>query len=432
MSRISQVKGFELLDSRGTPTVGCRIRLEDGTEAFSYVPSGASTGTFEAVEKRDKDPNRYKGKGVLEACAAIDDEIAQTLIGKSPFEQQELDCLMISLDGTPNKSRLGANAILAASLALARASAQSLKIPLWKYLGGPCARILPIPMMNILNGGAHADNSLDFQEFMIRPIGASSFSEAIRWGAEVFMSLKAVLKKRGLSTAVGDEGGFAPNLQGDQEALDLIIDSIVAAGLQPGSDISIAMDCAATELYDKKSDRYIEKKRIARGEKGSSRSSSEQIEYLDSLVKTYPIDSIEDGLAEDDWRGWTLLNQKLGSRIQIVGDDLFVTNPHFLQRGIREKSANAILIKLNQIGTLSETIETVSIAQQAGMGTIISHRSGETEDSFIADLSVALRSGQIKTGAPCRSDRIAKYNRLLVIESDLGKTAHYAGQTLSL
>ncbi len=432
MGKIASITGYELLDSRGTPTVACRLILDSGVETLAYVPSGASTGENEAVERRDGDPNRYKGKGVLEAVNAINDEICPLLSGMAVFHQNQIDKRMIDCDGTENKSRLGANAILAVSLASAKAAAKSLKLPLWKYLGGPCSSLLPCPMMNIINGGAHADNSLDFQEFMIRPIGAPSFREALRWGVEVFWALKAILKKKGLSTTVGDEGGFAPNLGSDQEALDLIVDAITSAGLQPGSDISIAMDCAANELYDAETKKYIEKKRRNRKEKFASRTSVEQIDYLESLVKAYPIDSIEDGLYEHDWEGWHKLNARLGSRIQIVGDDLFVTNPHFLKRGIREKSANAILIKLNQIGTLSETIETVELARNAGMKAIISHRSGETEDSFIADLCVALSTGQIKTGAPSRSDRVAKYNRLLLIEAELGESARYAGDMSSV
>lgn len=419
MITISSIRGIELLDSRGLPTVGCILTLSSGVQSVALVPSGASTGSQEALELRDQDPHRFKGKGVLTAVEAISNDIAPLLKGHSPFRQADLDAQMIALDGTENKSRLGANAILAVSLAIAKAAAQELRAPLWRYLGGPLANLLPCPMLNVINGGAHADNSLDFQEFMIRPIGASSFAEAIRWGSEIFWTLKSILKKKGLSTNVGDEGGFAPNLQSDKEALDLLVDAITESGFQPGSDITIALDCAATELYDEKTNRYIEKKRLKRGEAGATRSSLQQIEYLQELIDNYPIDSIEDGLAESDWSGWHKMNETLGKAIQIVGDDLFVTNTHLLRRGIREKSANAILIKLNQIGTLTETVSAVRMAQAAGMRSIISHRSGETEDTFIADLCVALNAGQIKTGAPSRTDRVAKYNRLLMIEKEI-------------
>lgn len=419
MTTISSIEGVELLDSRGLPTVGAVLTLSSGVKAVALVPSGASTGSQEALELRDQDPLRFKGKGVLNAVDSISSELHPLLKGCSPFDQASLDAKMIALDGTENKSRLGANAILAASLAIAKAAALELKLPLWHYLGGPLANLLPCPMLNVINGGAHADNSLDFQEFMIRPIGARSFAEAIRWGSEIFWTLKAILKRRGLSTNVGDEGGFAPNLKSDVEALDLLVDAITESGFQPGSDVTIALDCAATELYDEKSGKYIEKKRIKRGEKGASRTSLEQIGYLQELAENYPIDSIEDGLAEGDWNGWRQMTEKLGKAVQIVGDDLFVTNTHLLRRGIQEKSATAILIKLNQIGTLSETVSAVRLAQEAGMKSIISHRSGETEDTFIADLAVALNAGQIKTGAPSRTDRVAKYNRLLLIEKEI-------------
>lgn len=427
MAYINTVKAISILDSRGNPTVEVTITTSDHVTASAAVPSGASTGTHEAVELRDNDPQRYCGKGVETAVAHVNGPIAEILLGEHVFDQTRLDQKMIQGDGTENKSRFGANAILGASLALARAGALTAKIPLYRYLGGCHAHILPIPMMNILNGGAHADNSLDFQEFMIRPIGAPTFSEAIRWGTEVFHSLKKLLKERGHMTSVGDEGGFAPNLDSNEEALDLIILAIEMAGYKPGKEISLALDCAASEFYDTLTQSYIEKKRKKKGDRFIERSSEEQVAYLEELVKKYPIDSIEDGLHEEDWNGWKKLTERLGDKIQIVGDDLFVTNPKYLKRGIAESAANAILIKVNQIGTLTETLETIRIANEAGFSSVISHRSGETEDSFIADIAVGTNSGQIKTGSLSRSDRIAKYNRLLKIEAELGTSAVYAG-----
>jgi enolase len=425
MVEIVSLQGFEILDSRGNPTVTVRANLDNGVSAFAAVPSGASTGEHEAIEKRDGDKARYGGKGVLDVISSINGEISKVVHGMNPFDQVALDKRLIELDGTENKSRLGANAILGVSLAVARASAASLGLELYRYLGGVGPVIMPCPMFNVLNGGAHADNSLDFQEFMIRPHAASSFSEALRWGAEVYHVLKNILKRKGLVTAVGDEGGFAPNLGSDEEALDLLVEAITHAGYRPGAEISIAIDCAASELYDSKEKRYIEKKRKERKEHFKVRSSDEQIAYLQYLVDKYPIDSIEDGLSENDWHSWQRLEKTLGKSIQIVGDDIFVTNPKFLERGINEKTANAILIKLNQIGTLTETIEAVEKARRAGWRTVISHRSAETEDSFIADLSVALGCGQIKTGAPCRGERTAKYNRLLLIEQFEGGRSQY-------
>jgi len=418
MSTISRIQGLEILDSRGHPTALVRLELTNGIVATAAVPSGASTGAFEAIERRDNDPNRYNGKGVQEVIASINTEIDQALKGKDILDQTNLDLILVTLDGTENKSRLGANALLGTSLAIARAGAQFLNIPLFRYLSGCGPTIMPCPMFNILNGGAHADNSIDFQEFMIRPHAASTFAESIRWAAEIYQSLRSLLKKQGFNVSVGDEGGFAPNLASDEQALQLIVEAISTAGYKPGEEISIAMDCAASELYDQDEKRYIEKKHRSRKEPFKSRTTDEQITYLEELVQKYPIDSIEDGLTDvDDWDGWHRLNVALGEKIQIVGDDLFVTNPKFLERGIRERSANAILIKLNQIGTLTETIETIQQARQAGWRTVVSHRSGETEDTFISDLAVALRCGQIKTGAPCRSERTAKYNRLLYIEA---------------
>ncbi len=416
MTRIAFVEGLEILDSRGNPTVAVRVGLDTGVSATAAVPSGASTGTHEALERRDGDKKRYFGKGVQEVVRSINGEICETLKGMDVVEQTAIDSRLIALDGTENKSRLGANALLGVSLAVARAAAKSRGLELYRYLGGTGPFILPCPMMNVINGGAHAENSLDFQEFMVRPRGASTFSEAMRWGVECYHTLRSILKKRGLVVSVGDEGGFAPDLESDEQALDLLLEAITQAGFRPGTDLSIAMDCAASELYDEKEKRYIEKKRRARKQKFQSRTTDEQIAHLQNLVRQYPIDSIEDGLAEGDWEGWHRLNKALGSSIQIVGDDIFVTNPKFLERGIKEEAANAILIKLNQIGTLSETIQTVQRARRAGWKTVISHRSAETEDPFIADLTVAVGAGQIKTGAPCRSERTAKYNRLLFIE----------------
>lgn len=420
MNKILSINGLEVLDSRGNPTVAAQVVIEGQIEAWAMVPSGASTGQNEAVELRDEDMGRYRGKGVLKALASINGAISDLLVGESIFDQARLDKLMIDADGTENKSRFGANAILAVSLASARAAALARKEPLYAYLGGSIAKELPCPMLNIINGGVHADNTMDFQEFMIRPIGASSFSESMRWGVEVYHVLRSILKKKGHVTSVGDEGGFAPNLTSHEEALELICEAIKQAGFEPGKHISLALDCAATELYEK--GHYLEKKRA----NGKKRTYQEQTAYLESLVSNFPIDSIEDGLAEGDWDGWHYLTEKLGKKVQIVGDDIFVTNPHFLQKGIETGCANSILIKVNQIGTLTETLDTIALAQTNGFATIISHRSGETEDSFIADLAVACRAGQIKTGAPCRSDRVAKYNRLFQIERELGVAAHFS------
>lgn len=425
MSYIRSVKAIEILDSRGFPTVEVMITTDQNIMARAAVPSGASTGTHEALELRDGDSNRYFGKGVELAVQHVNGPIAQLLIGEHVFDQTRLDMLMISADGTKNKEHWGANAILGASLALARVGALTAGLPLYRYIGGCHTYVLPCPMMNIINGGAHADNSLDFQEFMIRPVGAPTFKEAVRWGSEVFHTLKKLLKNKGHVTAVGDEGGFAPNLGSNEEALELIIEGIEKAGYKPGKDISLALDCAASEFYDKMAKKYVEKKKQERNQDFAERSSEEQVGYLKELCEKFPIDSIEDGLDEADWKGWKLMTDQLGSKIQIVGDDLFVTNPDFLSRGIREGVANSILIKVNQIGTLTETLETIKIAHTHGYTSVISHRSGETEDTIIADISVAVNAGQIKTGSLSRSDRIAKYNRLLNIEAGLGSVARY-------
>jgi len=417
MPTITSIVGFEILDSRGNPTIAVRVGLDNGISAMASVPSGASTGEHEAVERRDGDKRRYQGKGVQEVVSSVNGEIAKVICGMNVFDQTGIDHTLITLDGTPNKSRLGANAIVGTSLAVARAGALSSGLELYRYLGGLHPIIMPCPMFNILNGGAHADNSVDFQEFMVRPHAARTFAEALRWGAEVYHTLKSILKKKGLVVSVGDEGGFAPNLQSDEQALELIVEAITQAGYKPGVEISIGLDCAASELFDAKEKKYIEKKRRERKEEFKARTAEEQIAYLQHLVSMYPIDSIEDGLGENDWEGWQKLTKALGGSVQIVGDDIFVTNQKFLERGIKEESANAILIKLNQIGTLTETIQTVQRARRAGWRTVVSHRSGETEDAFIADLTVALGCGQIKTGAPCRSERTAKYNRLLIIEA---------------
>jgi len=406
------IHALEILDSRGNPTLKITVHSDDGFLGAAAVPSGASTGEHEAVELRDNDPKRYAGKGVLKAASNVNGPLNQLLKGKSVFEQEMIDKAMIELDGTENKSRLGANAILGISLAVAKCAAAVKGEPLYRYLGGPHATLLPCPMMNVINGGVHADNGLDFQEFMIRPIGAPSFHEALRYGAEVFHTLKSLLKKRGLATAVGDEGGFAPVLKSHEEALDLIIEAIQKAGFRPKEDISIALDPASSEFY--KNGKY------------RNRTTAEQIDYLASLVDRYPIDSIEDGLDQNDWDGWALLTQKLGKKIQLVGDDIFVTNTRFLKRAIDLGIANAILIKVNQIGTLTETGAAIKLAKSHHYKTVISHRSGETEDTTIADLAVAFGSGQIKTGSLCRSERIAKYNRLLEIEEELGKSARFA------
>lgn len=425
MSYIRTVKAHEILDSRGNPTIEVEVTTDQNVVARASVPSGASTGENEALELRDGDPIRYFGKGVQLAVAHVNGPIAQILIGEHVCDQERLDLMMIKADGTINKSRFGANAILGASLAVARAGAITSRLPLFRYIGGTNPYILPYPMMNIINGGAHADNSLDFQEFMIRPIGAPSFKEALRWGSEIFHTLKSILKKEGHITAVGDEGGFAPRLSSNEEALDLIVRAIETAGYRAGVQVTLALDCAASEFYDKMSHRYIEKKKKTQKKEYLERTTQEQIDYLNTLCQKYPIDSIEDGLAEADWDGWQLLTNRLGKTIQIVGDDIFVTNPKYLLKGIELGVANAILIKLNQIGTLTETLEAIRIAQTHAYGTIISHRSGETEDSMIADLSVAVNAGQIKTGSLSRSDRIAKYNRLLAIESELDGVGVY-------
>ena len=417
MAIIEALGAREILDSRGNPTVEVEIQLEDGTQARAAVPSGASTGAFEAAELRDGG-KRYLGKGVEKAVAFVNDEIAPEIIGLDSQDQRLIDGAMIELDGTKNKSRLGANAILGASLAVAKASADSADLSLFRYLGGPNAHLLPVPMMNILNGGAHADTNVDIQEFMIAPIGAPTFRESVRWGAEIYHALKAVLKKRGLATSVGDEGGFAPNLDSNRAALDLILEAIEAAGFKPGSEIALAMDVAATEFHENGKYKF----------EGALKTSDEMIAYYTSLVDAYPIVSIEDPLNEEDWAGWTEMTKVLGSRIQIVGDDLFVTNPERLAKGIAGNTANALLVKVNQIGTLTETIDAVEMAHRANYRSMMSHRSGETEDTTIADLAVALNCGQIKTGAPARTERVAKYNQLLRIEEELSEGGVYAGR----
>ncbi|NLF80861.1 MAG: phosphopyruvate hydratase [Clostridia bacterium] len=419
MSKIADITAREILDSRGNPTVEAEVTLESGACGRAAVPSGASTGAHEAVELRDNDRSRYLGKGVLTACANVRDIIAPRLLGEDALQQSEIDGIMRDLDGTANKGKLGANAILAVSMAVARAAADYLELPLYRYLGGDTARTLPVPMMNILNGGQHADNNVDIQEFMVMPIGAKSWAEALRMGAEIFHHLRAVLKSRGANTAVGDEGGFAPNLQSNEEALECIMLAIREAGYLPGEQVRIAIDVAATELYENG-------KYILAGE-GRSLNSAQMVDYLADLVNRYPLISVEDGLAEDDWDGWVELTGRLGDKTQLVGDDLFVTNTARLARGIQSRAANAILIKLNQIGSVTETFEAIEMARQAGMAAVISHRSGETEDTFIADLTVAVNAGQIKTGAPSRSDRVAKYNQLLRIEEDLAERAIYPG-----
>lgn len=425
MSYIRSIKANEILDSRGNPTLMVVVSTDRDVIATASVPSGASTGQHEAIEMRDGDYARYSGKGVLQAIAHVNGPLSQLLIGEHIFDQSRLDMMMIQFDGTENKSRLGANAILGISLAIARAGAITAKMPLYRYLGGCHAFILPCPMMNIINGGAHANNLLDFQEFMIRPVGASSFREAVRWGAEIFHALKKLLKDAGHGTAVGDEGGFAPDLESNEEAIELILAAIEKAGYRPGIDVNLALDCAASEFYDKITGRYIEKKKMNRSKEYEERTSHEQVAYLQDLVLKYPIDSIEDGLAEDDWSGWKELTSKLKNKVQIVGDDIFVTNPKFLMKGIEMGVGNAILIKPNQIGTVSETLETIRIAHTFAYATVISHRSGETEDTFIADLAVATNAGQIKTGSLSRTDRIAKYNRLMNIEQGLAETGRY-------
>ncbi len=427
-AKIIAVHGREILDSRGNPTVEADVRLEGGIVGRAAVPSGASTGEHEAIELRDGDKSRYLGKGAQKAVAHVNAEIAKAVSGLDASDQQALDRRMIEADGTPNKSNLGANAILAVSMAAARAAALSAGRPLYKYLSkyssDASASILPVPMMNILNGGAHADNSVDVQEFMVMPLGAPNFREALRWGVEVFHHLKAVLKKNGYSTAVGDEGGFAPNLKSNEEALERVLEAITAAGYKPGEQISIALDPAASEFYDRAGKKYVFKKSDK-----SARTSAQMVEFWADWVRQYPIVSIEDGLAEDDWEGWKLITKQLGTKLQLVGDDAFVTNPKIFARGISEGIANAILIKLNQIGTVSETIEAVEMARKAKYAAVISHRSGETEDPFIADLAVAMGAGQIKTGSASRTDRIAKYNQLLRIEEELGSSARFLGRS---
>jgi len=424
MPVIKHIDALEILDSRGNPTLQVSVTTDTGSTGLASVPSGASTGENEAVELRDKDKNRYFGKGVTKAVANVMGPLTALLIGKDIFDQIRIDQAMIEADGTPNKAKFGANSILAISLAAAKAAANELDMPLYRYIGGLHAHVLPCPMMNILNGGVHADNMLEFQEFMIRPIGAPTFKEAVRWGAEIFHTLKALLLEGGHSTAVGDEGGFAPNLASNEAALDFILKAIEKAGFKT-NQVSIALDCAASSFYDKAEGRYVEMKKKKKGQQYNARTAEEQVLYLSSLCEKYPIDSIEDGLDENDWSGWKLLTEKLGKKVQIVGDDLFVTNTKFLKKGIAQGIANAILIKLNQIGTLTETLDTIELAKQNGYATIISHRSGETSDTTIADLAVATNSGQIKTGALSRSDRISKYNRLLMIEDQLRSSSIY-------
>ena len=422
MTAIIDIFAREILDSRGNPTVEVDVTLEDGTMGRAAVPSGASTGAHEAVEKRDGDKARYMGKGVLEAVAAVNGEISENLVGEDATEQRAIDAMMCDLDGTPNKGRLGANAILGVSMAVAKAAAEATGQPLYRYVGGTAARILPVPMMNIINGGEHADNPIDIQEFMIMPVSAENIREAVRMGSEIFHTLKKELSAAGLSTSIGDEGGFAPNLSSTRDALDVILKAVEKAGYRPGEDIMLALDCAATEYY--RDGKYEMK-----GE-GKSLSAAENVDYLAALCDAYPILSIEDGCSEDDWEGWKLLTDRLGDRIQLVGDDLFVTNPLRLSRGIEEGCGNSLLVKVNQIGTLSETLDAVRMADRAGFTSVMSHRSGETEDATIADLAVATNCGQIKTGSLSRSDRLAKYNQLIRIEEMLGATAEFAGRSI--
>lgn len=420
MSFITDVYAREILDSRGNPTVEVDVVLTDGVIGRAAIPSGASTGAFEAVELRDGDETRYMGKGVLKAVENVNLIIAPEVEGLSPYDQPGLDQVLIELDGTENKGKLGANAILGVSLAAAKAAAESLGIPLYQYLGGVNAKELPVPLMNILNGGKHADNNVDIQEFMIMPVGASSFAEALRMGTEVYHSLKAVLKEKSLATAIGDEGGFAPSLESNEDALLCIVDAIQRAGYQPGEDVALALDVAATELYDNGTYNLA-------GE-GVKKTADEMIDYYEGLIKRYPILSIEDGLSEEDWEGWKNLTKRLGDKVQLIGDDLFVTNPKRLARGIEEKCANSILIKLNQIGTLTETLDAIEMAKRAGYTSVVSHRSGETEDVTLAHVAVAVNAGMIKTGAPARTERVAKYNELLRIEEELGESAVYRGR----
>ena len=419
LTNISDIHARQVLDSRGNPTVEAEVILGDGSHGRAIVPSGASTGEHEAVELRDGDKKRFSGKGVLKAVANVNGEIAEALFDFDAADQRNLDHKLIELDGTPTKSRLGANAILAVSMACARAAASSFALPVYRYLGGP-ANTLPVPMMNILNGGAHADNNVDFQEFMVMPVGANSFSEALRWGVEVFHTLKAVLKKRGYNTAVGDEGGFAPSLKSNVEAIELVVEAIEQAGYKPGKQVAIALDPAASEFF--KDGKYVFKKSDK-----STKTSEQMVKHWAKWVKDYPIVSLEDGLSEEDWDGWQMLTKELGGKIQLVGDDIFVTNIDFLQKGIDQGVANSILIKVNQIGTVSETLDAIDLARRNGYTSVISHRSGETEDTFIADLAVATGAGQIKTGSASRTDRIAKYNQLLRIEEELGDAKRFLG-----
>jgi enolase len=423
-TRIERVHAREVLDSRGNPTIEVEVGLFDGSLGVAKVPSGASTGVHEALELRDGDPGRYGGKGVLKAVENVRTEIAEALVGMDALDQHAVDAALIDLDGTPNKGRLGANAILGASLATARAAAESRGLRLYRYLGGAGARLLPVPMMNILNGGAHAGwQSTDAQEFMVMPVGAPSFAEGLRWGAEIYQALKGVLKGKGYSTLVGDEGGFAPALKANREAVEVILEAIAKAGYKAGSDVVLALDPAASELYDDKSGKYRLRK------EGRELTGEEMVEFWAEWIEAYPIASIEDGLAQDDWTTWKAMTQSLGDRVQVVGDDLLVTNPERVRRAIADSACNALLVKVNQIGTLTETLDAVALCQKAGWKSIVSHRSGETEDTTIADLAVALQLGQIKTGAPARSDRVSKFNQLLRIEEDLGDAAVYAGWT---
>jgi enolase len=422
MMTISALHAREILDSRGNPTIEVECLLEGGALGRAAVPSGASTGEHEAIELRDGDAARYRGKGVLKAVRNVNESIAPALIGEDAYDQAGIDARLIALDGTPNKGKLGANALLGVSMAVAHAAAAALDVPLYRHVGGAHAHILPVPLMNVINGGAHADNNVDLQEFMIVPAGAPNFREGLRWGAEIFHTLAGVLKKKGLATAVGDEGGFAPNLKSNEEALQVLVEAIEKAGFKPGEQIMIALDPAASEFY--KDGSYL-----LAGEGGRKLSSAEMVDWYAGLCAKYPIVSIEDGLAEDDWAGWTLLTQKLGKSVQLVGDDLFVTNVERLSRGIRENVANSILVKVNQIGTLTETLAAIEMAHRAGYTAVISHRSGETEDVTIADLAVATNAGQIKTGSLCRTDRVAKYNQLLRIEEQLGASAGYLGRS---
>ncbi len=420
MTQITAIKGHEILDSRGNPTVAAEVTLQSGARGYAAVPSGASTGSREAIELRDQDPKRFGGKGVLKAVSHINEDIQSLLLGQEPFDQTQIDTLLIQRDDTENKARLGANALLAVSLAVAKAAAAEKNLPLYRYLSDDTAFVLPVPLMNVINGGAHADNNVDMQEFMIIPAGAASFSESLRYGAEIFHTLKQVLHQRGLNTTVGDEGGFAPNLPSNESAIEVILEAIHQAGYQAGKDIFIALDPASSEFYREGKYHLSAENKVL--------SSEEMVDYYANWVRQYPIISIEDGMSEADWQGWALMTQQLGNRLQLVGDDIFVTNPKILAQGIEQNIANAILIKPNQIGTLTETLQAIALAKKNQYRAVISHRSGETEDTTIADLAVATAAGQIKTGSLCRSDRIAKYNRLLYIERELGKQAVYAGK----